>query len=534
MGRADKVFINGEVITVNRANQTAEALAVKGNKITFVGSSREAREHIGSQTELIDLKGKSLLPGFIDAHQHLQMRGNNALAIDCRPPGVTSIAQLKSLIAQKAARTPQGEWIRGWGYDHSKLAENRHPDRFDLDEAAPGHPVILVRVCNHIGAFNSKALELMAVSPEARSIRGAPVGERNGRPNGVMFEAAFMETAGKSAPSEHEMADALAKAGNMLLSEGITSVHDAGGYGFAQMKALQTAVETGKLRPRIYAMLFSLNGDSGSFSSHYIDSGIRTNFGNDRLKLGPVKMMIDGSSSGPTAATLEDYSSMPGNRGLLSLDQDYIDDMVLRGHRAGYQVTAHAVGDRAVTMILNAYEKALLAYPRAGHRHRIEHCGIVNPALLKRIKAMEIIPVPQPVFLWEFGDGYVRNYGQRAHRMFTAGSFARHGIVAAGSSDCPVTFANPLLNIHVAVNRMTQTGLSVGPYEAIPVMEAIRLFTYNSAYASFDEKIKGSLEAGKLADLALLSRSLLKADKNEIKDITVEQTFLDGEMVYSG
>jgi predicted amidohydrolase YtcJ len=146
---------------------------------------------------------------------------------------------------------------------------------------------------------------------------------------------------------------------------------------------------------------------------------------------------------------------------------------------------------------------------------------------------MGIIPVPQPVFLWEFGDGYVRNYGDRAHHMFTAGSFHRQGIIAAGSSDCPVTFANPLLNIHVAVNRSTQTGQRVGPDEALPVMEAIRLFTYNSAYASFDEKIKGSLEVGKLADLAVLSQALLKTDKNEIKDIAVEKTFLNGEMVYS-
>jgi predicted amidohydrolase YtcJ len=298
------------------------------------------------------------------------------------------------------------------------------------------------------------------------------------------------------------------------------------------MKALQAATESGKLRPRVYAMIFALSGDRDSFNNHYIKAGIYSGFGNERLKLGPIKMMIDGSSSGPTAATLEDYTSMPGNRGLLSLDQDYIDDMVMRAHQAGFQVTAHAVGDRAVSMIVEAYKKTLKLHPRPDHRHRIEHCGMINPQLLESIKALEIIPVLQPVFLWEFGDGYVNNYGQRARQMFAAGSFSRKGIIAAGSSDCPVTFANPLLNIHTAVNRTSQSGQIVGPDEAVCPMEAIRMLTWNAAYASFDEKIKGSLEAGKLADLVVLSPALGKTSPREIKDIAVEATFLDGQEVY--
>jgi predicted amidohydrolase YtcJ len=529
---SDKVFINGEVITVNRKNEIAQALAVRGNKIIFVGSNQEAKKYIHPACELIDLQGKSLLPGFVDAHQHLLIRGGNALAIDCRWPGVKSIVQLKALVAEKARHTPPGQWIRGWGYDHSKLAENRHPDRFDLEEAAPDHPVILVRACNHIGVFNRKALQMVGLPEDMLSINGAPVGQSHGQANGVMFEAAFMEAASRATPSRQEMNEALGKVDAMLLSEGITSVHDAGGYGFEQMKAMQTALETGTLRSRIYAMIFALSGDRDSFNNYYINTGIYTGFGNERFKLGPIKMMIDGSSSGPTAATLEDYTSMPGNRGLLSLDQEYIDDMVLRAHRAHFQVTAHAVGDRAISMILNAYEKTLKLHPRPDHRHRIEHCAMINENLLARIKALGVIPVLQPVFLWEFGDGYVRNYGQRAGRMFAAGSFFKPGIIAAGSTDCPVTFANPLLNIHVAVNRCTQSGQIVGPDESIPLMEAIRLVTYNAAYASFEENIKGSLEAGKLADLVVLSQPLGQTEPQEIKKVLVEKTFLDGQAVY--
>lgn len=530
---ADRVFLNGEVVTVNSKNEIKEALAIKENKIVFVGSNQDAQKYVGAKTEVIDLKGKSLLPGFIDAHQHVLVRGANSLGIDSRSPGIKSIEELKALIAERVKTTPKGEWIRGWGYDHSKLAENRHPDRFDLDEVAPDHPVVIVRTCNHIAAFNTKALEVTGTPIDATTINNAPVGERNGKSNGVMFEAAYMEVLSKATPSLEEMVSALGMVDGMLLAEGITSVHDAGGHGFPQMKALQQAVESGKLKTRICAMLFALIGDTTTFSDLYIKSGIYTNFGNDHLKLGPIKMMIDGSSSGPTASTIDEYTSMPGNHGLLSMTQEQVDDLTMRAHVAGYQVTSHAVGDRAVTMIVDAIEKALKAHPRKDHRHRIEHCAMVNDELLNRIKALGIIPVPQPIFLYEFGDGYVRNYGDRSNRMFTCGSFIKKGILAAGSSDCPVTFANPLLNMHVAVNRQTQTGQVVGPDEKISLMDAIRMFTYNSAYVSFDEKIKGSLEVGKLADVIVLSEALLKVDPSKIKDVVVEKTYLDGELAYS-
>lgn len=531
-GQADRVFINGEVITVNASNEVKEALAVYENKIIFVGNNQDAQKYIGDKTEVIDLKGKSLLPGFIDAHQHVLVRGSNALGIDCRSAGVGSIEEIKELIAQKVKTTPKGQWIRGWGYDHSKLAEGRHPDRFDLDEIAPDHPVAIVRTCYHICAFNTKALEITGTPVDAKTINNAPVGVRDGKANGVMFEGAYMEVLGKAMPSLDEMVNALGLADEMLLSEGITSVHDAGGHGFQQMKALQRAVELGKLKSRITCMIFALIGDTTPFSNHYIESGIYTNFGNDHLKLGPIKMMIDGSSSGPTASTIDEYTSMPGNHGLLSMSQAQVDDLTLRAHQAGYQITAHAVGDNAVTMMVDAIEKALKAHPRQDHRHRIEHCAMINDELLDRIKALGIIPVPQPIFLYEFGDGYVRNYGERAHSMFTCGSFIKKGILAAGSSDCPVTFANPLLNMHVAVNRQTQTGQVVGADEKISIMDAIRMFTYNSAYVSFDEKVKGSLEVGKFADLVVLSEPILKVHPEKIRDVVVEKTYLDGELVF--
>lgn len=530
---ADTVFVNGQVITVNRHNTVAEALAVSGRRIAYVGDNASARALIGKGTEVIDLKGRSLVPGFTDAHEHVLVRGANALGVDCRSPGVSSIEDIKRLIAERAKVTPKGEWIRGWGYDHSKLAEGRHPDRFDLDEAAPDHKVLIVRVCCHIGTFNSNALAFAGVPDSATEIAGSPVGQRNGMNNGVLFEKAYMEVIAKAQPTIDEMVEALAVANTMFLAEGITCCHDAGGHGAPSMRAFQKAVADERIKVRLITMLFALMGETAAFSDLYIDSGLCTGFGNDRLKLGPVKIMIDGSSSGPTAATLADYTSMPGDRGLVCLSQEYIDDVTLRAHKAGFQMTAHAVGDRGITMMLDAFEKALKAHPRADHRHRIEHCAMTSPELLARIKALGIVPVAQPIFLYEFGDGYLRNYGPvRGNRMFPCGSFIRAGVPVVGSSDCPVTFSNPLLNMHLAVNRTTQSGQRIGPNERITVAQALRMFTYSGAWVSFDEHKRGSLEPGKLADLAVLSAPLFNVPDREIRDVVVDMTYIDGEQLY--
>ena len=531
---ADTVFLNGQVITVNKNNDVAEALALKDGIIVYVGGKEGGQRFAEAAAEVIDLKGRSLVPGFTDAHEHILVRGANELGVDCRSPGVTSIEDIKRLIADRAQVTPKGEWIRGWGYDHSKLAEGRHPDRFDLDEAAPDHKVLISRVCCHIGTFNSNALKFAGVPDNATEIAGSPVGQRNGMNSGVLFEKAYMEVIAKAQPTLDEMVDALALVNDMLLAEGITCCHDAGGHGAPSMRAFQRGVETNRIKVRLVTMLFALMGETAAFSDMYINSGIYTGFGNDRLKLGPVKIMIDGSSSGPTAATLEDYTSMPGNRGLICLTQEYIDDVTMRAHAAGYQMTSHAVGDKGITMIVDAIEKALKAHPREDHRHRIEHCAMASPELIQRIKKLGIVPVLQPIFLYEFGDGYLRNYGPvRGNRMFPCASFIREGVPAVGSSDCPVTFSNPILNMHVAVNRETQTGQVVGPDERISVMDALRMFTWNGAWISFDEHRRGSLEVGKLADLAVLSEPLLNVSKEKIRDVKVDLTFVGGERLYT-
>jgi predicted amidohydrolase YtcJ len=244
--------------------------------------------------------------------------------------------------------------------------------------------------------------------------------------------------------------------------------------------------------------------------------------------------MIDGSSSGPTAATLEPYTSNPNDCGIMTMEQDQIDDYVMRAHKAGYRVTSHAVGDKAVTAIVEALEKALAAHPTENRRHRIEHCAIINSDLLARIKKLGVVPVPQPAFLYEFGDGYMRNYGEkRVSNMFACKSYFDNDVICAGSSDCPVTFSNPLHGMHLAVNRVTQSGQAISQNQRITIEQALRMFTYNGAYAVFQEDRKGSIEVGKVADLAVLSESLLDCASEKIRDIIVELTMIDGKIVYT-
>lgn len=530
---ADHIFYNGRVLTVDSKDSVKEAVAIKDNIIIKVGTNEEILSYKGDKTVVEDLAGKSLIPGFIDSHLHTAVMGANALALDLRSPGVKSIKEIKEKIREAVKKAPKGAWIRGWGYDHSKLEEQRHPNKWDLDEVAPDNPVMLTRVCAHISAHNSQSLSLAGITPDTVCEDPTTMEKIDGEYSGVMKENAHMAMMKVALLTKEEIIEALKASNGMLIKEGITSVHDSGGYGPVQMEAFQEASEKGLLDIRLYTMIFSFV-ENLNFVRDYLKIGIHTGFGNEKLKLGPIKLMIDGSSSGPTASTLEPYESNPDFSGILSHSQEEIDQVIEKAHLLGWQVTSHAVGDRAVTMIVDAIEKAIKKYPRKDHRHRIEHCAMINDELLRRIKDLGIVPIANPIFLYEFGDGYIRNYGkERAYKMFTAKSYVDRGIRAAGSSDCPITFSNPLRNISTAVNRKTQTGNVVNPEECITIQQALRMFTINGAYASFEEDYKGSIEEGKIADLAILSGSLYDTKAEEIESLKVEMTMINGKLVYS-
>lgn len=530
---ADYVFVNGEVVTANPEDDVLEAVAVRGNEISSVGTTEEILSLCGSETRVIDLRGNSLLPGFIDSHLHMLLYGTNQLGVDCKNR-VQSIDEMAARLAERARSTPEREWVRGWGYNDQKLAEGRHPTRWDLDEISTEHPILVVRTCNHISVANSAALELLGITRDTPDPEGGQIARgEDGEPTGVLKETAHMSAFEASRYSSEDMVEALEIADRDFVRLGITSIHEAGGYGPDQMRAMYRAVAEGRVKVRIYAIVCSLNR-SEEFVRKMISAGLVTGVGDERFRIGPAKIFTDGASSGPTCATREPYTSDPNDSGILYYSQEEIDGILGAAHREGFQITAHAIGDRAVEMVINCVEKALREHPRQNHRHRIEHAGMVPPDLLERMKRMGIVPIPNPAFFYEFGEGYVRNYGGRVEHMFPLADYAKEGIVAASGSDTPVTVPNPMRGVYCALTRRAESGTPVGESQKTNLMHAIRSFTINGAYASFEEDRKGSIEIGKLADLVVLDGSILSASPERILSMKPTLTMINGEIVFGG
>lgn len=529
----DVIFFNGEVITVDRLDSVADSVCVKGNKIIAVGNFHSLQHLIGPNTERIDLEGRSLLPGFNDAHLHLVLYGVNQLAISCKDPKIDSVEALLNALKEKAKTTPPGRWIRAWGFNETKVKEQRYPTLEELDIVSKVHPIIISRTCGHICVLNSAALKLANIDQHTPDPQGGVI-EKDSKGNltGRLIEAACMEMNNIATYSQDELLKAIEIANRDFIEAGITSIGEAGTFNADSFRALQFASQNGILQLRVYALLGSLN-DSRDFTEKILASGVLTGTGDEKFKLGPVKLFTDGSSTGPTIATREGYTSNPENNGILYYSEEEIYNVLALAHKLGYQITVHAQGDKAIEMYLNVVERALNEAPRKDHRHRIEHAGISTPDLQQRIKELGMIPIPNPPFHYEFGESYINNYGERVNYMYPARDFIDKGIIAAAGSDSPITDYNPLLGIHTAVNRKTSNGVPVGESQAVEILEAIRMYTYNGANASFEENIKGSIEPGKLADLVILSDSILHVEKSNIKDLQVDVTMIDGKVVYN-
>ncbi|KZR58924.1 amidohydrolase [Pseudobacillus badius] len=530
--KADVVFVNGEVITVDKHDSIQQALAVKANKILAVGSNAALQAFVGEGTRVVDLKGKSLLPGIVDAHLHLVLYGVFQLNLSCKDPKVSSIDALLAKLKARASKTPKGQWVRAWGFNERTINEKRYPTLQELDAVSTDHPIVITRTCGHIGVANSRALHLASINEQTITPQGGIIEKgTDGKLTGRLIETAYMRMNETARYTPAELQQAISIAQQHFIQTGITSIHEAGTFDQESYRLLQFASNTGDLKIRVYAMIGALN-DCKQFTLNMMNAGVVTGTGNEFFKIGPAKLFTDGSSTGPTIATREGYTSNKEDRGILYHSEDEIYEVLGEAHKRGYQITVHAQGDQAIDMYLNVVEKALQEAPRNNHRHRIEHAGISSPDLQERMKKLGVIPVPNPPFPYEFGESYLHNYGARTDFMYPARDFIDRGILAAAGSDAPITTYNPWVGIHTAVNRRINTGSPFGNSQKISLLEAIRMYTYNGAYASFEETIKGSLEAGKLADLVVLDRSILNESPEKLKDIKVEWTMIDGELVF--
>jgi predicted amidohydrolase YtcJ len=532
---ADLILWGGNIITLDPRKPFARAVAVKNGRFLGAGSDEEAKALAGSKTRRIDLRGRTVTPGFIDSHQHLSQYGTDLLQIDCSPKRCKTIADIQKAVLQETRRKPPGEWVRGVGYDDTKTQAGKQLTRWDLDEVAPGHPVFIQQISGHWGVVNSKALEAGGIREDSLDPSGGAYGRdpATGRLNGVLYEQAefafvFEGTTGQ-APiippfSLKDRIRGIRLATNRYLASGITSVHDA--LVSAQtLETYQDALKTGELKLRVY-MLISIE-----YLPQLRALNLKTGFGNEWLKIGGVKILADGAIAGRTAYLSEPYVGSE-DRGILAVESEQVlHDLIRQGHNAGFQVCVHANGDRVIEMALAGFEKALEESPRRDHRHRLEHCTVVNPAILKRIKRLRMLVTPFGSYIYHHGEKMVPYYGmKRVEMMFAHRSFLDCGIAVSGASDNPCGPYEPLLGIQSCVTRRSSAGELLGPCQRITVEEAISLYTMASAYASFEENVKGSITPGKLADLVVLGEDPRKVDPGEIKDIPVEMTIVGGEI----
>ncbi len=530
---ATLILVNGQVVTVDKYNNISQAIAVMNNRILAIGTTEEMMELRGVNTKVVDVKGRSILPGLIDSHAHIASQGFRKNDVDCGYENVRSINEIKQKIMEAAQKKQPGQWIRAWGYNEEYLTEKRHPTRDDLDEAAPNNPVYLGRVCYHISVLNSKGLELAGVDKHFQDPVGGKLGRTiSGEPNGILFEAASRVGKQASVPTVMELRAALKSGAEEFLRYGITSVHDAGSYGSQQLKMLKELNQIGTALPRVYMMAYSAV-DEREFLDSFTEAGISTGFGDRFLRIGPVKRITDGDATAATAALRNDYLGRKGDKGFIYTSPAELGEFFVRSNRQGFQLTAHAAGDAAIETVLQAIAMAMDDKYHPDPRPRIEHCAVLDPGLMGLIKELRVIPVPQPAMFYDFGDMFLREYGEdRCRYMFPCHSLLQMGIPVAASSDAPVTRLDPIFGIYEAITRITNSGEIVGPEERVTLEQAIRMYTINGAYASFEEDVKGSLEVGKLADIVVLSGTILGESIENIRFMRSEMTVIDGEVVY--
>lgn len=537
MSKVADCILTGGRVWKGRGLGFDEALAIADGKVLATGSADQIGAYAGLETRVIDLQGRLATPGLYDAHLHLHMYGISMAELDLRPKIVPTLTELLERVREKSAVLPKGTWITGRGYDHFKLETGRHPFREELDIVAPDHPVYLVRTCGHLAVANSAALALAGITEDTPSPEGGLIERANGRLTGLLAETgreAIIDILPKL--SVDDLVEAIERGGNDLLSYGITSCMEAAigiREGWPEMEAYLQARDENRLPVRVYGTI--MGDKTRSILDRAIERGMITGQGDDMFRHGPVKIFTDGSAGGKTAAMTWAYlGGDPDEKGLLCIpDQDELNAMVLKAHRAGFQMAIHAIGDAAIDEVLNAYEAALADTPAPGRRHRIEHCGWLRPDQLQRMIDMHVLPVPQPSFMYWFGDLYLtvaeKHYVEASHPYR---DWINAGLEPSASTDCPVTEVDPRPVIYNLVTRKTSAGTVIGADQRLTMEEALHAYTYASAYGSHEEALKGQLVPGQLGDVAVWDRDLFQIDPEEILGVHCDLAILGGRVAF--
>ncbi len=529
----DAIFHNAVVYTVDRDFSVAEAIAIHDGRIQRVGASVDVLKLAGPGTKTVDLGGRTVLPGLIDAHGHLLGLGQSLRTLDL--VGTESFEAIVTLVSDQIAATPVGDWVTGRGWDQNDWPGTNMPTHEALSTCSPDNPVVLTRIGGHASLVNAAALSIAGIDRETPDPPGGKIlRDENGEATGVLIDTAQGLVTKHVPPLSDEQTRAAVKlAIAHCLSLGLTGVHDAG-VSSDDVDRYKSLIDAGEFDLRVYAML---RGSSPVALRRPFERGPLIGYGNGRLTVRCIKVVGDGALGSRGAALLQPYSDDPGNTGLLIVDEARMTALTEAALRAGFQVATHAIGDRTNHVTLNAYEAAMKAVPDAKNpRLRIEHAQIIALGDIPRFAASGIIPSMQATHATSDLPWAPKRLGDdRIQGAYAWRKLMDTGARIANGSDFPVESANPFWGIYAAITRQDRDGMPKAAWQPDQRMtreEALRSFTIDAAYAAFEENDKGSLEPGKWADFIVVDRDVMTIPPAEILDATVELTILGGETAY--
>lgn len=538
----DTILVNGKVYTVDNKRSIKEALAIKNGIIADIGTNEEILSLKNDNTEIIDLKGKLILPGFNDSHMHLVNLGYTLSKVSLY--GVSSLDEIGKRIYEyiEENKLKKGTWIMGNGWNQDYFQdEKRFPTRYDLDKISTEYPIVITRICGHVIVANSLALKLLNITKDTPQVEGGYIDvDEYGEPLGIFREKAiYIVFNSLPSPSNEEIKRMIKKAVKELNKQGITSVgtDDFGALPNRDYKQILKAYfelkDNKELNVRVNEQC--LLGTKDEFTS-FLEEGYNTSWGDENFRIGPLKILLDGSLGARTAALTKPYNDQHDTIGILTMEEEELYDLVEFAHKNNTQLAIHAIGDRAIYVAMEGIERALKKYTRNNHRHGIVHCQITDEVLLNKFKELELIAYIQPIFL-DYDWKIVRDrVGEELEKTsYNWKTLVNKRVNIACGSDAPVETFNVLYGIYEAVTRMDLNGNPKGgwlPEQKLTVEEAVYGYTMGGAYSTFEENIKGSIEKGKLADLVVLSRDIFEIPKEEIKDVEVEMTIFNGKIVY--
>lgn len=524
------LFYNGRILTLDKEAPLADYLEIQGNTITRVGCGELPKD--ACVGEMIDLAGRTLLPGLFDTHLHLANYGSVLHSVSLR--GCNSVVELAERIGERVKEESKGQWIFGKGWDENRYG-GQLPTRDDLDQVAPENPVLISRVCGHLLVVNSLALQMLGLHDQIEAPEGGAVDrDANGRLTGVFRELA-MDLVYENLPHRgmDEVEENLRMAGESILSLGITTVHtdDLGGVeNLEEFIAMYRQLwRMGKL-PRTHLHIHFEGLEQAKAL------GLKTGVSQDGITIGAMKIFADGSLGARTAAMVEDYSDRPGERGILVYSDEELYRMAKAAHSADFAIAIHGIGDAATAQAVRIMARVQAEEPKPELRHRLVHAQILNDAIMEQMVTYNIIGEIQPIFINTDLHWAESRVGSRMRTSYNWQTMLQKGIHLTGSSDCPVESANPFFGIYAAVTRRDLEGQPEAgwyPAEGLTFEQAMDLFTRGGAYMGHEEEVAGSLTVGKRADLTIIDRPIDQIRPEEIKDVHVCMTVMDGKIVYT-